>query len=165
MTTRTKTNKPTLVPLEKHCKSILSAINEWEATNTPEQIRQDVFAHLNAQKRQITLALLGLTDKWGALEIGHGDNNPIKKFIIEESQKAVIEFVKTLPVLELTPKEKLTILKEAHAQFVDRINREIYSAVQSKVKKAVEEELAALMQSPDLEGLINLRKLITGVTQ
>ncbi len=73
-----------------------------------DQVAESIIADLNAQKRAVTLSLLGLTDKWGKWEIESRDS-PITKHLAEGAKTAVNQWINEAVVEVLTEERKVKI--------------------------------------------------------
>lgn len=91
-----------------------------------ESVTASIISDLNAQKRVVTLKLLGLDDKWGDWEVDHcnGRNSPVTEYLAqgakEEIKKWVNDAVKEVLTTELKSKVMLDA-KKAIKKEVDGI--------------------------------------------
>lgn len=68
-----------------------------DATFDGDKIREQVIAELIKERREIILRLLGMTDRWGKLELDGSNGGGIFKKLIEEHATAAIHtFVKDM---------------------------------------------------------------------
>lgn len=73
-----------------------------------DQVAESIIADLNAQKRAVTLSLLGLTDKWGKWEV-ESRESPITKHLAEAAKATVMQWVNDAVVEVLTEERKLKV--------------------------------------------------------
>ena len=73
-----------------------------------DQVAESIIADLNAQKRAVTLSLLGLTDKWGKWEV-ESRESPITKHLAEAAKATVMQWVNDAVVEVLTEERKVKV--------------------------------------------------------
>ena len=73
-------------PLEIIKKAALNGVLEYKASNTPEQIRIRVHQQLERIEQEVVLSLLGLTGKWGKIELDSNPDSPVRKKLIGQKE-------------------------------------------------------------------------------
>ena len=134
---------PTMTPAEmaavlkaKFVQAVSDVANDAHAESVTEQIVND----LNAQKRQVTLNLLGLQDRWGKWEVDHcnGRESPITKYLAEGARETIKQWVNEAVAEVLTTELKSKIMKDAKKA----IHNEIQDIVRNKTNTYNLRELA-----------------------
>lgn len=139
MTTRKKAitpkvneSQPPMTPAEiaavlkaKFVQAVSDVANDAHAESVTEQIIHD----LNAQKRQVTLKLLGLEDKWGKWEVDHcnGRESPITQYLADGAKETIKAWVNEAVAEVLTTELKSKIMNDAKKA----IHREVQDLVRN----------------------------------
>jgi hypothetical protein len=117
------------------------------------QVAESIIADLNAQKREVTLKLLGLDDRWGKWDVDHcnGRNSPITQYLAAGAEKAIKEWVNEAVVEVLTEERKRDIKSTAKAA----LKREIDTIVEQQTKGYCMKERAETIINALLERAAN----------
>jgi hypothetical protein len=111
----------------KFVQAVTEVANDAHAESVTEQIIND----LNVQKRQVTLRLLGLEDKWGKWEVDHcnGRESPITKYLADGAEKTIKQWVndaiKEVLTTELKDKVMQDAKKAIHKEVQELVRREL----------------------------------------
>lgn len=93
-----------------------------------ESVAQEIVKDLNAQKREVTLRLLGLDNRYGReWEVDHcnGRESPITKYLAEESQETIRAWVNEAVQEVLTTELKSKIMTAAKGALKKEIERQV----------------------------------------
>ena len=100
-------------PLESIKKAALNGVLEYKASNTPEQIRIRVHQQLERIEQEVVLSLLGLTSKWGKIELDSNPDSPVRKKLIGQKElfieKCLFLVCKKIRVFSGTFKQLFTV--------------------------------------------------------
>ena len=112
-----------------------------------ESVAMEIINDLNAQKRAVTLRLLGLDDKWGKWEVDHcnGRESPITEYLVKESEGAIRKWVNEAVQETLTTEFQAKVMRDAKAA--------IKKEVMNQVDTALEGYRLGQMAKPIIEGL------------
>lgn len=111
----------------KFVQAVSDVANDAHAESVTEQIIND----LNAQKRQVTLKLLGMDDRWGRWEVDHcnGRNSPITEYLTESAEGTIRQWindaVKEVLTTELKSKVMADAKKAIHKELQDMVRNEM----------------------------------------
>lgn len=111
----------------KFVQAVSEVANDAHAESVTEQIISD----LNTQKRQVTLKLLGLDDRWGRWEVDHcnGRNSTITEYISETAEKEIVKWVNDavseVLTTELKSKVMLDAKKAIHKEVQDMVRNQL----------------------------------------
>lgn len=110
-----------------------------------ESVAKEIVSDLNAQKRAVTLRLLGLEDRWGKWEVDHcnGRESPITQYLASESKETIKAWVNEAVQEVLTTQLKSKIMKDAKA------------AIKKEVEKQVRENTGAYRLGQQADPIIN----------
>ena len=109
---------PAMTPAEmaavlkaKFVQAVTEVANDAHAESVTEQIIND----LNAQKRQVTLNLLGLQDRWGKWEVDHcnGRESPITQYLAEGAKETIKQWINEAVAEVLTTELKSKVMQDA----------------------------------------------------
>lgn len=80
-----------------------------------DQVAESIISDLNAQKREVTLKLLGLDNRWGKWDVDHcnGRSSPITAYLAESAQEVIKAWVNEAVVEVLTEERKKKIQNAA----------------------------------------------------
>jgi hypothetical protein len=80
-----------------------------------ESVAKEIVNDLNAQKRDVTLRLLGLDNRWGKWEVDHcnGRESPITKYLAAEAKETIRGWVNEAVQEVLTTELKSKVMKDA----------------------------------------------------
>ena len=114
-----------------------------------ESVANEIVKDLNAQKRDVTLRLLGIDNRWGKWEVDHcnGRESPITKLLAEQSKDVIRGWVNEAVQEVLTTELKSKVMKDAKAA----VKREIEQHVRDntgayRLNQQVEPIIDALFQ-------------------
>lgn len=108
----------------KFVQAVSEVANDAHAEAITEQIVND----LNKQKRQVTLRLLGLEDRWGKWEVDHcnGRESPITKYLAEGARQTIQQWINEAVAEVLTTELKTKVMQDAkkaiHAEVKDIVH-------------------------------------------
>jgi uncharacterized membrane-anchored protein YjiN (DUF445 family) len=114
MATRKKTTEAPVTPMtpkeiaDKLRAKFIVAATAVANDAVADQVAESIIADLNAQKRAVTLSLLGLTDKWGKYEV-ESRESPITKHLTEAARATVMQWVNDAVVEVLTEERKVKV--------------------------------------------------------
>jgi len=143
--------KAPIVPLTpkeiatKMREKFIVAATEVANDAVADQMAERIIADLNVQKREVTLKLLGLDDRWGKWDVDHcnGRNSPITQYLAENAEKQIKEWVNEAVAEVLTAERKLKIKNAAKA------------AIQREIDTIVEQQTKGYYLRERAEGIIN----------
>lgn len=144
---------PSMTPAEmaavlkaKFVQAVTEVANDAHAESVTEQIIND----LNAQKRQVTLKLLGLEDRWGGKwEVDHCNNreSPITKYLAESAKETIKQWINEAVAEVLTTELKSKIMQDA--------KKALHKEIQDIVRNKTNEYNLRHMADPIIEGWFN----------
>ena len=113
-----------------------SAANEADV----EQVMDVVIKDLNAAKREVTLKMLGLENRWGKWEVDHcnGRNSPISAYLDEECKALVKEWVQSAVKEVLTKELKAKKKKEITDSIKSELANQASYSTRTMIMHAVE---------------------------
>lgn len=125
----------------KFVQAVSEVANDAHAESVTEQIIND----LNAQKRQVTLRLLGLDDRWGRWEVDHcnGRNSLITQYLADGAEKAIQQWVNDAVKEVLTTELKSKVMEDAkkaiHKEVQDMVRNGLTGyRLQEKAKPVID---------------------------
>lgn len=129
----------------KFVQAVTEVANDAHAESVTEQIIND----LNVQKRQVTLKLLGLEDRWGKWEVDHcnGRESPITKYLAKGAEETIKKWVNEAVAEVLTTELKNKIMQDAKKA----VHREVQNIVRNKTSDYTLRQMA----DPIIEGWFN----------
>ena len=111
-----------------------------------DQVAESIIADLNAQKRAVTLNLLGLSDKWGKWEVENRDS-PITKCLAEAAKATVMQWVNDVVVEVLTEERKMKAKNAARDALKKHVEGMIKDITQDyTLRQKAEVMVEAMMQ-------------------
>lgn len=111
-----------------------------------DQVAESIIADLNAQKRAVTLNLLGLSDKWGRWEVENRDS-PITKYLAEAAKATVMQWVNDVVVEVLTEERKMKVKNAARDALKKHVEGMIKDITQDyTLRQKAEAMVVAMMQ-------------------
>ena len=111
-----------------------------------DQVAESIIADLNAQKRAVTLSLLGLTDKWGRWEV-EGRDSPITKYLAEAAKATVMQWVNDVVVEVLTEERKMKVKNAARDALKKHVEGMVKDITQDyTLRQKAEVMVEAMMQ-------------------
>ena len=122
-----------------------------------ESVTQEVIKDLNASKREVTLKLLGLDNRWGKWEVDHGNSrkSPVGDIISDECRAMVTQWVndtiKEVLTDEMKAKTKAHIKKAFIAEINDRHSYEHRRLVSSEASDIVTRMVADIKRECEVE--------------
>jgi hypothetical protein len=92
-----------------------------------ESVAQEIVKDLNAQKRDVTLRLLGIDNRWGKWEVDHcnGRESPITKLLAEQSQDVIRGWVNEAVQEVLTTELKSKAMNDAKKALKKEIEQQV----------------------------------------
>jgi len=124
-----------------------------------DQVAEKIIADLNVQKREVTLKLLGLDDRWGKWDVDHcnGRSSPITQYLAAGAEKAIKEWVNEAVAEVLTEERRLKIKNTAKAA----LKREVDTIVERQtnsyyLKERAEPIINALLERAAYEVRVEL---------
>jgi hypothetical protein len=118
-----------------------------------DQVAESIISDLNVQKREVTLKLLGLDNRWGKWEVDHcnGRSSPITQYLAAGAEEQVKAWVNEVVIEVLTEERKKKIQDAAKAA----LKREIDTLVEKQTKGYYLEERAETLVNALLERAAN----------
>lgn len=148
-------------PLEIIKKAALNGVLDYKASNTPEQIRIRVHQQLERIEQEVVLSLLGLTGKWGKIELDSNPDSPVRKKLIGQKELFIEEFFKDLDFTKLlTPTMKKQLFAEARRYFYECVDSSVRHLVRERASELAEEVAKELLPKIDVSKEIALLKLL-----
>ena len=129
-------------------KSIVAATEVANDTQA-DQVAESLIKDLNAQKREVTLKLLGLDNRWGRWEVDHcnGRQSPITEYLARGVQEEVMKWVNEAVIEVLTEERKLKIKNTAKAAIRKEIEDQVVNKTASyRLKEFVEPIIKSMME-------------------
>ena len=123
-----------------------------------DQVAESIIADLNAQKRAVTLSLLGLTDKWGRWEV-EGRDSPITKYLAEAAKATVMQWVNDVVVEVLTEERKMKVknaARDALKKYVEGMVKDITQDYTLRQKAEVMVEAMMQKAADEVRGELGL---------
>ena len=104
------------------------------------QVMNAVIKDLNAAKREVTLKMMGLDNRWGNWEVdrSNGRNSPIVQYLNEECDQMIGEWVRTAVKEVLTEELRGKMKKEIDAAFRNALRDAAGYRLRSKIDDHVE---------------------------
>jgi hypothetical protein len=153
----TKPEVPNNSPLDKMLAEISVAIHQW----TEEQRKNigiNVRQRLDKHRDHVLMSLMGFEkDYWNGRDWkidncnGRGGNSPISDFLKQSQDTAIREWLAQIRLPVMTPKFKKDIEKELAQKYQSEVRRNLWSIVQDKASKDLEELLESTL-APTLVG-------------
>lgn len=152
-------------PLDKLLPLIATAVQEWQASNTPESIGISVKKLLDANSKKITMKLLGFdinySQEWQLDHCNTRSGNSAAGDYLRESQSiAIKEWLATVMLPEVDKKMHKTISKQLQSEYEYRLNEKVRELVLAQVKKDAEELVNSIVVSNNAESFYKLTALI-----
>ena len=111
-----------------------------------DQVAESIIADLNAQKRAVTLNLLGLSDKWGRWEVENRES-PVTKHLAGVAQAAITQWVNDVVVEVLTEERKMKVKNAARDALKKHVEGMIKDITQDyTLRQKAEVMVEAMMQ-------------------
>lgn len=132
-----------------------------------DQIAESIISDLNAQKREVTLKLLGLDNRWGKWDVDHcnGRNSPITQYLADAANEQIKAWVNEAVAEVLTEERKKKIQNTAKRAM--QVQVEVMIETHTKgypLRERAEHVVKALMDKAANEVRVELG-LIQGVTE
>ena len=121
----------------KFVQAASEVANDAHAESVTEQIIKD----LNAQKREVTLKLLGLDDRWGKWEVDrcNGRNSAITQYLADGAKATIHQWVNEAVAEVMTTELKSKIMQDAkkaiHKEVQDLVREKLNGYALSKLAK------------------------------
>ena len=122
-----------------------------------EAVTKEVIQDLNASKREVTLKLLGMDNRWGKWEVDHcnGRKSPIGDIVNAECSAMVTQWVndtiKEVLTDEMRLKTKVAIKKAFIAEITDRQSYHSRKMVSDRVEDIVTRMVDAIKYEIEVE--------------
>ena len=131
---------------DKLRSKFIAAATEIANDAVADQVAESIIADLNAQKRAVTLNLLGLSDKWGKWEVENRES-PITKHLAGVAQAAITQWVNEVVVEVLTEERKMKVKNAARNALKAHIERMLADTTQDySLRQKAEAMVVAMMQ-------------------
>ena len=154
-------------PIDELLPFIHHAVETWRTNNTGEKIAQRVTTELDAQAKSVMLKLLGFeasnwsNDSWTIDNCnGRASTTAVGKFIAEHQTAAIQEWLTTVAMPSLSPKE-LTAIKKSTDQ---AYKQQLIYAIQQEVSRVATRDAKLLVegvsQSTQIDSYLKTMKLI-----
>jgi hypothetical protein len=139
-------------PLDKAVKEVAMAVAEWEAKQTPEHIKAQVFKLLDQHKEDMAMKLLGFRrnnfDKSWEIDFSSKSQAAAVHSAIEKlSQEAIAEYLALLRVPAISDKLKRRMESDAKNYFEGKLLRKVGEEAQNMADGALNEILSQLGSS------------------
>lgn len=147
---------PDLATLRQTLHDKLAAqIEKAAADYDPRSVVQLILTDINKARREVTLKLLGLDNRWGRWEVDHcnGRASPITDFIGTEGQELISTFLRGLLHDEIT-----RLSNDPPKAIVEAFRKEVRSLLARSTSRAAE----ALASEMTKNITADIRKEITG---
>lgn len=104
------------------------------------QVMNAVIKDLNAAKREVTLKMMGLDNRWGKWEVDHcnGRSSPISQYLNEECSRMIGEWVRASIKEVLTEEMRGKMKKEIDAAFRNELREASGYRIRSQISDHVE---------------------------
>jgi len=152
MATKNKTTEVPVTPMtpkeiaDKLRSKFIVAATEIANDAVADQVAESIIADLNAQKRAVTLNLLGLSDKWGRWEV-ESRESPITKHLAGVAQAAITQWVNEVVVEVLTEERKMKVKNAARNALKAHVETMIKDTAQDySLRQKAEAMVEAMMQ-------------------
>ena len=113
------------------------------------QVMNAVIKDLNAAKREVTLKMMGLDNRWGNWEVdrSNGRNSPIVQYLNEECDQMIGEWVRTAVKEVLTEELRGKMKKEIDAAFRNALRDAAGYRLRSKIDDHVESFVSDIIKA------------------
>lgn len=132
-----------------------------------DQVAESIISDLNTQKREVTLKLLGLDNRWGKWELDHcnGRESPITKYLAESAEATIKAWVNEAVAEVLTEERKKKIQNTAKRAMQIEVEMMIETYTKGyRLREKAEHVVKALVDKAADEVRVELG-LIQGATE
>lgn len=154
----------TVNPLDSLLPAIATAVNQWKANNTEESIRTKVTHLLEKHSNEITMKLLGFTDRWGKWELDHcngrSGNSAAGDFIRKTQQDAIEAWLSTVIMPNLTPALAKSLQKQAQRAYDEILRNSVKQRVQAIAARDINTVVEKIIDSSGIDKFIQTTKLL-----
>lgn len=119
-------------PMETILEAVASAVAEWKQKLSPEKIRQQTFARLNAESETITMKLLGFDNRWDKKWTldhcnGRSGESAAGDYFRTAQAAAIKEWLSTLTLTPLSEAENKRLAAEFNKIYREKLREHIRS--------------------------------------
>lgn len=154
-------------PIDRYIPVIAEAVDAWKAKNTPEVIRERIFALLDKHSEEITLKLLGFDkDSWGRKEWkldhcnGRSGNSAAGDYLMSTQSTVIKEWLSKVQLPKLTPKLKAQLEKDLQSNYEHRAKTDVYSVAARRAEQDMTALVAQVVCSNKADNYVKAMALI-----
>lgn len=151
-------------PIDSVLPFIIQGVMEWKSAQTEEAIKTKVKELLESKEKEVTLQLLGFSNRWGTWEINNSTNgklSPVQEYFHQQKTEAIKEFFDGFDLKGLlTPALKKKLQAEIRKEVEWRLQSQIKETASDMVKKRINELMETVVSSNNLDKTVALLKAI-----
>lgn len=143
-----------------------TAIDNWLAVNTPDQITKSVHSQLNKFKDEITLKLLGFDKSYGDRTWkldhcnGRAGNSPAGDYLRDTQSTIIKQWLDKVPLPELSPSQLDKLSLDFTDVYLRALRKSLITLVEAKAKEDSQRLLDEIINTDSIENYLKTKELI-----